>query len=108
MRIAGIIVASSTIMLMLAQGAFAQGWGWTETVRPDGRRPGWQQQQQQQQQRPPQQRPVAPQGPAYGGGGGGGGACVPSGFARLSRNCSVNTGACQRMPDSCNRGWCCP
>jgi hypothetical protein len=33
---------------------------------------------------------------------------VPSGFARLTRNCSVNTGACQRMPESCNRGWCCP
>jgi len=56
----------------------------------------WPQRGQQQQQ----QRPQA--------GGGGGGACVPSGFARLTRNCSVNTGACQRMPDSCNRGWCCP
>jgi hypothetical protein len=37
-----------------------------------------------------------------------GGACVPSGFARLTRNCSVNTGACQRLPENCNRGWCCP
>ena len=35
-------------------------------------------------------------------------ACVPSGFARLTRNCSQNTGNCQRMPESCNRGWCCP
>ena len=39
---------------------------------------------------------------------GGAGACVPSGFARLTRNCSVNTGGCQRLPESCNRGWCCP
>lgn len=37
-----------------------------------------------------------------------GGACVPSGFARLSRNCKVNTGGCQRMPENCSLGWCCP
>jgi len=55
----------------------------------------------QHPQNPPQ-RPFAP--PQAGGGG----ACVPSGFARLTRNCSVNTGGCQRMPDNCNRGWCCP
>ena len=53
---------------------------------------------------PQQPQQQAPQGQGYGGGG----ACVPSGFARLSRNCSVNTGGCQRMPDNCNRGWCCP
>src|SRR6187399_2357476 len=53
-----------------------------------------QQQQQQQQQQQHQQVPQA----------GVGGACVPSGFARLTRNCSVNTGACQRLPENCNRG----
>ena len=37
-----------------------------------------------------------------------GGACVASGFAKLSRNCSTNVGGCQRMPESCSRGWCCP
>lgn len=58
---------------------------------------GQQQQQQQQQQ-------TQPQGPAQTQGG----RCVPSGFARLTRNCSTNTGNCQRMPDSCNLGWCCP
>lgn len=44
-----------------------------------------------------------PAGPAAGGG-----ACVASGFAKLSRNCSTNVGGCQRMPESCSRGWCCP
>ena len=63
------------------------------------------QQQQQQQQAPQQQVPQQQFAP---GGGGGGGQCSPSGFAQLKRNCSVNTGGCQRMPDSCNRGWCCP
>src|SRR6266851_3185693 len=35
-------------------------------------------------------------------------ACVPSGFAGLSRNCTVDTGGCQLMPESCSYGWCCP
>ena len=60
-----------------------------------------QQQQPQQQQQQQQQHQQVPQA-------GVGGACVPSGFARLTRNCSVNTGACQRLPENCNRGWCCP
>jgi hypothetical protein len=34
--------------------------------------------------------------------------CAPSGFARLKRNCTGDTGGCQRMPDSCSNGWCCP
>ena len=93
MKIAGLGAASFVIGLMFAQTAFAQDWRWQEGPR----RPGWQQPRHEQ-------RPIAPQGPGYGGGG----ACVPSGFARLSRNCSINTGGCQRMPDSCNRGWCCP
>ena len=59
---------------------------------------GKQRRQQQQQQQQHQQVPQA----------GVGGACVPSGFARLTRNCSVNTGGCQRLPENCNRGWCCP
>lgn len=37
-----------------------------------------------------------------------GGVCVASGFARLSRNCRVNTGGCVRMPEQCPLGWCCP
>jgi hypothetical protein len=77
---------------------------------------------------PPQRRVTQPPPPPPGGGqppgsagagkqagprqptGGppGGGACVPSGFAKLSRNCSTNVGGCQRMPESCSRGWCCP
>ena len=36
------------------------------------------------------------------------GNCVPSGFAKLKRNCDANVGGCQRMPDSCSKGWCCP
>lgn len=36
------------------------------------------------------------------------GNCVPSGFAKLRRNCDANVGGCQRMPDSCSKGWCCP
>jgi hypothetical protein len=47
--------------------------------------------------------PVAPKAPAAQAG-----VCVPSGFARLSRNCKVNTGGCQRMPENCSLGWCCP
>lgn len=34
--------------------------------------------------------------------------CVASGFAKLKRNCTADTGGCQRMPDSCSNGWCCP
>ncbi len=49
-----------------------------------------------------QGQPPGP-GPAAGPAG-----CAPSGFMRLTRNCSQNVGNCQRMPDSCNRGWCCP
>ena len=37
-----------------------------------------------------------------------GATCEPSGFAKLRRNCNVNVGGCQRMPDSCSKGWCCP
>ena len=47
-------------------------------------------------QQPP--REVAPRGVT----------CVPSGFARLTRNCTRNTGGCQPMPESCSYGWCCP
>jgi hypothetical protein len=79
------------------------------------------------EQSPPQRRPATPQavtrmppsppgppagvqGPKQGPAGpaAAGGACVPSGFAKLSRNCSTNVGGCQRMPESCSRGWCCP
>ncbi len=34
--------------------------------------------------------------------------CVPSGFSRLRRNCNADVGSCQRMPESCSYGWCCP
>jgi hypothetical protein len=34
--------------------------------------------------------------------------CVPSGFAKLTRNCDQNVGRCQRLPQSCSKGWCCP
>jgi hypothetical protein len=56
------------------------------------------------------QGPGPTQQTPQGGGaqGAGAGVCAPSGFARLTRNCSQNVGNCQRMPDSCNRGWCCP
>lgn len=47
-------------------------------------------------------------GPPQRSGPPGAASCVPSGFARLTRNCTHDVGACQRMPDSCNRGWCCP
>ena len=80
MTFARVLAASILASTLLAQNAAAQDW----------QRRQWQQQQQRPQP------------------GAGGGACVPSGFARLTRNCSVNTGACQRMPDNCNRGWCCP
>ena len=62
-------------------------------------------QQKNKKKNPPQPQPQPqPQPPVSKGGG----TCVPSGFARLSRNCSVNTGACQRMPEQCSLGWCCP
>jgi choline dehydrogenase-like flavoprotein len=91
MKIAGTLAALIAALLTMTQSASAQDW----PRRGERNRPP-----QQQQQQP------SPQGQGYGGGGGG--ACVPSGFARLSRNCSTNTGGCQRMPESCNRGWCCP
>jgi hypothetical protein len=84
MNITRAVVVAVAALLITAQGAVAQDW-------PRKRERDRPQQQPQQQ--------VAP---------GGGGACSPSGFARLSRNCSINTGGCQRMPESCNRGWCCP
>ena len=84
-----LILAAATLV---STGVLAQ----TPAAQDGKQRRQWQQQQQQQQQH--QQVPQA----------GVGGACVPSGFARLTRNCSVNTGACQRLPENCNRGWCCP
>jgi transcription initiation factor TFIID subunit TAF12 len=92
MKMCRTLALSLAALLTIAQAASAQDWQQRRRDRP-------QQQQQQQQQQVPQQQ-FAP--------GGGGGACSPSGFARLSRNCSVNTGGCQRMPETCNRGWCCP
>jgi len=90
-----LILAAATLVStgVLAQTPAAQ----------DGkqRRQQQQPQQQQPQQQQQQQHQQVPQA-------GVGGACVPSGFARLTRNCSVNTGGCQRLPENCNRGWCCP
>jgi len=96
MRLSDLLALSILALSALPQTAAAQDWQ-------------QQRRHQQQQQHPqhPYQQPQRPFAPPQAGGGGGG-ACVPSGFARLTRNCSVNTGACQRMPDSCNRGWCCP
>ena len=100
------ILAAATLV---STGVLAQ----TPTA-PDGKqRRQWQQkQEQQQQQQPqqqqPQQQPQQQQQHQQVPQAGVGGACVPSGFARLTRNCSVNTGACQRLPENCNRGWCCP
>ena len=88
-----LILAAATLVStgVLAQAPAAQ----------DGKQRRQQQQpQQQQQQQQQQQHQQVPQA-------GLGGACVPSGFARLTRNCSVNTGGCQRLPENCNRGWCC-
>jgi hypothetical protein len=100
MKICRTLAVSLAALLMIAQAASAQDW-----QQKRGRdRP---QQQQQQQQAPPQQAPRQ-QAPQQQVAPGGGGACSPSGFARLSRNCSTNTGGCQRMPETCNRGWCCP
>jgi len=94
MKISRTLALALAALLTITQAASAQDW---QQRRRD--RPQQQQQQQQQQQVPPQQ--FAPPG-------GGGGACSPSGFAGLSRNCAVNTGGCQRMPQQCSRGWCCP
>ena len=122
MSIARIVATSIVAFLVLAQGAGAQEW-WQKKQQ--------QQQQQQKKKQPPQsqqqpgwqrpQRPPAYQPPVYQppvyqpaqpqrpvGPPALGGACVPSGFARLTRNCSVDTGACQRLPENCSRGWCCP
>ena len=95
MKIRHKLAVSLAALLMITQAASAQDWQQRKRDRP--------QQQPQQQQQVPQQAPQQRAAP-----GGGGGACSPSGFAGLSRNCSTNTGGCQRMPDSCNRGWCCP
>ena len=89
MKICRTLALAFAALLTIAQAASAQDWQQRRRDRP--------QQQQQQQVPHPQFAP-----------GGGGGACSPSGFARLSRNCSINTGGCQRMPEQCNRGWCCP
>ncbi len=87
MKIALALAACIATLVIVTQDASAQEW-WQ-------RRGEYRRDYGQQPQTPPQwQR--------------GGGACVPSGFARLSRNCSANVGGCQRMPENCNRGWCCP
>jgi len=85
MELARVLATTVAALAVLVQSAAAQEW-------PQRRQ--WPQNQQ------PQWRPVPQTGA--------GGVCVPSGFARLSRNCSVNTGGCQRLPENCNRGWCCP
>ena len=90
MKMCRTLALALAALLTITQAASAQDWQQRRRDRP---------QQQQQQQQVPQQQ-FAP--------GGGGGACSPSGFAGLSRNCAVNTGGCQRMPQQCNRGWCCP
>ena len=92
MKMCRTLALSLAALLTITQAASAQDWQQRRRDRP-------QQQQQQQQQQVPQQQ-FTP--------GGGGGACSPSGFAGLSRNCAVSTGGCQRMPQQCNRGWCCP
>jgi|GEM_PF-4198353 len=95
MKFIRIGLAAVFAAVLVAHGAAAQDW----QKKKDGQQKQPQTQQQQQQ---PQQRPQAPAQIQ------GGGSCAPSGFARLSRNCSTNTGGCQRMPESCSRGWCCP
>ena len=87
MEIRRILAASIAVLIVTAQGAAAQDW----------------QRKWERDRQPPQARQQVPQA----GRPGGGVACVPSGFAGLSRNCSVNTGGCQRMPN-CSLGWCCP
>ena len=93
------ILAAATLV---STGVLAQ----PPTTQDGKQRRQWQQKQEQQpqpqqQQQQHQQQQQVPQA-------GVGAACVPSGFARLTRNCSVNTGGCQRLPENCNRGWCCP
>lgn len=87
MRTNRILAIAATALILCTQVAAAQDW----QKRKRDQQPQAPQQQQQQRASPPA-----------------GGACVPSGFGGLSRNCSVNTGGCQRMPEQCNRGWCCP
>ena len=91
------ISLSLAMLIMLAHGVGAQD-------RQQKRQQKQQQQAPQQQQQLPQQQQAPQQRAAPGGAG----TCVPSGFARLTRKCSVKTGACQRLPENCNRGWCCP
>lgn len=94
----GLIVAAFAALMLVVAPAAAQ----------------YDQQQQQQHKKKkdtnpaPQPAPVAPAPAPAAKAPQGGGACIPSGFARLSRNCSTDTGGCQRMPEQCNRGWCCP
>jgi hemolysin activation/secretion protein len=103
MRLAFLSVTAGVALTVFAQGAAAQDW---QQKKQHQKQQQQQQQPYQQPYQPPYQpSPPQPQRPPQAGGGG---ACVASGFARLSRNCSVNTGGCQRMPDNCNRGWCCP
>ena len=87
MKIVLALAACIATLVMVTQDASAQE-RWQRRGSPP-------QDYGQQRQAPPQSQQ-------------GGGACIPSGFARLSRNCSANVGGCQRMPESCNRGWCCP
>lgn len=98
-----ICAAALAVLLVAAHGASAQ----------DGQKKKQKGPPQQQQQTTPPPPSLPPplqkqQGPAQAAPRPGPAACVPSGFARLSRNCATNTGACQRMPDQCNLGWCCP
>jgi hypothetical protein len=90
----GMMFAVLAVATMIAPSVNAQDW--------DRRRD---RERRHDQPPPAQPRPGIPPQIAVPPGGG---ACVPSGFARLSRNCTINTGGCQRMPESCNRGWCCP
>lgn len=81
----GLSVCAFVAMVTMALPAAAQY---------SGDRGGGAKQPQSQQAAPKQ-----PQGKAT---------CVASGFAKLKRNCTADTGGCQRMPDSCSNGWCCP
>jgi hypothetical protein len=93
----GLIVAALAAFMLVAPPAGAQY---------DPQK-NWQQRDKKKTPQTPT-GPVAPAGPARVAPPPQGGACVPSGFARLSRNCKVNTGGCQRMPENCSLGWCCP
>jgi len=85
----GLALAAFGLALLAAHPAAAQYW-------PEGRgreyRPEW---------RAPRDYGEPRWGPRQA-------VCAPSGFRTLSRNCNVNTGGCQRMPESCSYGWCCP